>query len=142
VKLPGRRKLGAALALGLLAAALTTSCRGGSTIHLADGTRATDRGEADVSGTASAVVELGEYYFEPTVLRGAPGQRLTLTLSNQGSELHNFRIPGRHVDTDVEAATPVTVTVTFPQSGAVTFECRYHLSQSMRGELAVTPPPR
>ena len=118
---------------------LATACSTGQAIRLADGKSATGRGEADLTGHASAVVELGEYYFKPTILRGRPGQRLTLTLSNQGRELHNFRIRSQHVDADVEAATPVTVTVTFPQSGALTFECRFHLSENMRGELAVTP---
>ena len=135
--------LATALSLALVVA-VATSCGAGRAVRLADGKSATDRGKADVTGRASAVVELGEYYFKPTILLGVPGQRLALTLSNQGRQLHNFRIRSQHVDTDVEAATPVTVTVTFPQSAALTFECRFHLSENMRGELAVassTDPP-
>jgi plastocyanin len=97
-------------------AVLASACAGGgSTIRLADGQRASAHGEADVAGT--------------------PGQRLTVTLSNQGNSLHDFRIAAQHIDAGVEAGTPVTVTVTFPEKGAVTFECRYHLLQNMRGEL-------
>ena len=83
----------------------------------------------------ATVVEMGDFFFKPTVLRGRPGQRLTVTLSNQGNSLHDFSIPAQHIDANVEAGTPVTVTVTFPQKGALTFECRYHLLQNMRGEL-------
>lgn len=119
-------------AVALLAPACTPS---GPTIRLADGQRGSAHGEADVAGVSATVIELGDFFFMPTVLRGRPGQRLTVTLSNQGNSLHDFSIPAQHIDANVEAGTPVTVTVTFPQKGAVTFACRYHLLQNMRGEL-------
>ena len=122
-------------ALALLAPACRPS---GPTIRLADGQRASNRGEADVSGVTATVIEMGDFFFKPTVLRGTPGQRLTVTLSNQGNTLHDFSIPAQHIDANVEAGTPATVTVTFPQKGAVTFVCRYHLLQNMRGELVTT----
>ncbi|MEA2588297.1 MAG: hypothetical protein QOH66_1224 [Actinomycetota bacterium] len=118
--------------MALLAPACAPS---GPTIRLADGQQASTRGEADVAGVSATVIELGDFFFKPTVLRGRPGQRLTVTLSNQGNSLHDFSIPAQHIDANVDAGTPVTVTVTFPQKGAVTFECRYHLLQNMRGEL-------
>ncbi|MEA2534904.1 MAG: hypothetical protein QOJ93_2715 [Actinomycetota bacterium] len=118
--------------MALLAPACAPS---GPTIRLADGQRASTRGEADVAGVSTTVIEMGDFFFKPTMLRGRPGQRLTVTLSNQGNSLHDFSIPAQHIDANVEAGTPVTVTVTFPQRGAVTFECRYHLLQNMRGEL-------
>ena len=120
------------VALALLAPACAGS---GPTIRLADGQRASAHGEADVAGVSTTVVELEDDFFQPTVLQGTPGQRLTITLSNQGNSIHDFRIAGQHIDAGVEAGTPVTVTVTFPEKGAVTFECRYHLLQNMRGEL-------
>jgi plastocyanin len=120
------------LALAVLAPACTG---GGPSIRLADGQRASYHGEADVAGVSSTVIEMGDFFFRPTVLHGTPGQRLTVTLSNQGNELHDFRIAAEHIDAGVEAGTPVTVTVTFPEKGALTFECRYHLLQNMRGEL-------
>jgi plastocyanin len=125
--------------LGLLVATvalLTPACTAsGPTIRLADGKLATARGEADVSGISATVIEMGDFFFKPTVLRGTPGQHVTVTLSNQGNALHDFSIRAQHIDANAEAGTPVTVTVTFPQKGAVTFECRYHLLQNMRGEL-------
>ncbi|HYR63659.1 MAG TPA: cupredoxin domain-containing protein [Actinomycetota bacterium] len=131
------RRLLARLVLPIAAIlTLAPACTGsGPTVRLADGQPAAAHGEADVSGVTTTVIELGDYFFQPTILRGAPGQHLTVTLSNQGNALHDFRIASQHIDANVEAGTPVTVTVTFPQAGAVTFECRYHLLQNMRGEL-------
>ena len=117
-------------------ALLAPGCAGGGpTIRLADGQRASAHGEADIGGVSATVIEMGDFFFKPTVLRGRPGQRLTVTLSNQGNTVHDFSIPAQHIDANVEAGTPVTVTVTFPQKGSVAFECRYHLLQKMRGEL-------
>ena len=120
------------VALAVVAPACTG---GGRSIRLADGQRASAHGEADVAGVSTTVIEMDEFFFRPTVLHGTPGQRLTVTLSNQGNSLHDFRIAAEHIDANVEAGTPVTVTVTFPEKGALTFECRYHLLQNMRGEL-------
>ena len=120
------------MALAVVAPACTG---GGRSIRLADGQRASAHGEADVAGVSTTVVEMEDSFFQPTVLRGTPGQRLTITLSNQGNSVHDFRIAAQHIDANVEAGSPVTVTVTFPEKGAVTFECRYHLLQNMRGEL-------
>ena len=119
----------------LLALPGLPGCGGGPTIALSDGQRATDGGRADVSAATTTVVELVEYAFKPAVLTGRPGQRLTIALSNQGNALHDFRLASQQLDLNVEPAAPVTVTVTFPSSGAVSFECRYHLLQHMRGEL-------
>ena len=119
----------------LLALPGLPGCGGGPTIALSDGQRAADGGRADVSAATTTVVELVEYAFRPAVLTGRPGQRLTITLSNQGNALHDFRLASQQLDLNVEPAAPVTVTVTFPSSGAVSFECRYHLLQHMRGEL-------
>jgi plastocyanin len=128
------RLVWAVLALAMVL--MTSACTGGGpTIRLADGQRASDHGQAEVAGVSSTVIEMGDYFFKPTVLLGTPGQRLTVTLSNQGNALHDFRIAAQHLDVNVDAGTPVTVTVTFPQQGAVTFECRYHLLQNMRGQL-------
>lgn len=127
----------AVVVLGVLAAACGGGGGGGGgggTVRLSDGSLATDRGTATVSG-ATATVEAGEFYFSPTVLSGPAGQEVTLTITNVGQALHNFSLPDQGVDVDIQAGQQATVTVTFPSSGAVTFECKYHLPQNMRGEL-------
>jgi len=98
------------VALAVVAPACTG---GGRSIRLADGQRASAHGEASVAGVSATVVEMEDSYFQPTVLRGTPGQRLTITLSNQGNAVHDFRIAAQHIDANVEAGSPVTVTVTF-----------------------------
>ncbi|HXF72435.1 MAG TPA: cupredoxin domain-containing protein [Actinomycetota bacterium] len=131
-----------ALAVGAVACGGGTS-GGGSTgggggsgemIRLSDGQEAANHGTGRVSGT-TAEVELGDFYFAPTILEGPAGAEVTLTLRNAGQALHNFEIPDQDVDVDVQPGQEATVTVTFPSSGAVTFECKYHVAQGMRGEL-------
>lgn len=122
-------------AVGALLLILAACAGSGPTIRLGDGQRASSHGETNIAGVTSTVIELGDYFFKPTALHGAPGQRLTVTLTNQGDALHDFRFASQHIDVNVDVGTPVTVTVTFPEQGAVTFECRYHLLQNMRGQL-------
>jgi plastocyanin len=107
---------------------------GGGTITIA-GQKANDHGMRDVSGESSVELEQDNFYFEPTVLEGTPGQKLTIELSNEGSALHNFSIPDQSIDQDVQPDAKGEVTVTFPDSGTVVFFCKYHQSQGMVGAL-------
>jgi plastocyanin len=98
------------------------------------GVQANDYGSKNVSGEAE--VELDDFYFEPTVLRGKPGSQVTLELKNEGSTEHNFSIDSQGIDKDVEAGEDAKVTVTFPKSGELSFYCKYHKSRGMAGALA------
>ena len=98
------------------------------------GIRANDHGSKNVSGEAE--VELDDFYFEPTVLRGKPGSQVTLELKNEGSTEHNFTIDSQSIDKDVEAGEDAKVTVTFPKSGEISFYCKYHKGMGMAGALA------
>jgi plastocyanin len=97
------------------------------------GVSANNHGTKSVSGEAE--VELDDYYFEPTVLKGKPGQKVTLELENEGKVEHNFSIASQGVDQDVEAGEDAKVTVTIPKSGALSFFCKYHKSMGMAGAL-------
>jgi plastocyanin len=106
---------------------------------------ANDHGSKSVSGATSVEVvqndEGSDFFFEPTVLMGTPGQRLTIELSNHSHNgtLHNFSLTEQGIDQDVpppSGGPPVTVTVTFPQSGFLEFFCKYHRSRGMAGELS------
>jgi plastocyanin len=131
---------------------LASACGGGSdgggseasaggTITL-EGTPANDHGTRQVGG--SAQVEMGDHYFEPTILVGAPGSELTIELTNNGDLEHNINadIP------QVAAAVPLdqdvrsgggkeTVKVKFPASGQLVFFCKYHEGDGMVGALRV-----
>lgn len=109
-----------------------------------DGQAATNKGTQDLTGKATFDLNLdndgGHFYFEPTVLKGTPGQKVTLTLSNIGNTKHNFTLAAQQINTDVNTpGTSATVTVTFPQSGSLPFHCEYHQSLGMSGELTVSP---
>jgi plastocyanin len=128
-------------AVVLVIALAATACRkengteeGGETITIA-GQKANDHGMKDVSGESSVELEQDNFYFEPTVLEGTPGQKLTIELSNEGSALHNFSIPDQSIDQDVQPDAKGEVTVTFPDSGTLVFFCKYHQSQGMVGAL-------
>jgi plastocyanin len=91
----------------------------------------------DVSGMTSVDVVMRDDVFAPSVLRGAPGQAITIDLDNAGAREHNFSLEDQDVDTDVEPGGKATVTVTFPRSGTLEFVCEYHESQGMTGSLEV-----
>jgi plastocyanin len=100
---------------------------------------AVSHGSTDEKALTDADLELGDFYFGPTVLTGKPGEALTLHLSNTGAAVHNFSLQAQGIDQDVQAGQKdVAVKVTFPGSGAVVFICKYHAAQNMQGELTTT----
>lgn len=100
------------------------------------GVSANDHGTKQVSGTTE--VELDDYYFDPTVLEGKPGTKVTVELKNDGKVEHNFSIDAQGITKDLEAGAKATVMVTIPQSGELSFYCRYHKSRGMAGALEAT----
>ncbi len=97
------------------------------------GVSANDHGSKQVTGKSE--VELDDFYFDPTVLKGKPGAQVTLELKSEGQTEHNFSIDAQQIDQDLEAGKSATVTVTIPQSGEISFYCKYHKSMGMAGAL-------
>ena len=101
-------------AIGLFLALGAAGCGGGSsssesTSGAAKGGKAkiagqtvNDHGTKTVSGDETEM-ELDDYYFEPTLLRGKPGANVKLELKNEGSAEHNLTIASQGIDKDVEA---------------------------------------
>jgi len=112
----------------------TESSGGGGKTTVA-GVPANNHGTKSVSSEAE--VELDDYYFKPTVLKGKPGSSVTLELKNEGSVEHNFTIDSQGIDKDLQAGKDAEVTVTIPQSGEISFYCKYHKAMGMAGALAV-----
>jgi plastocyanin len=112
----------------------TTPKAGDDTITIA-GEKAVNKGDEDVAGAGRVEMELDDFYFEPTLLRGEPGQRITIAMRNQGKILHNLALRDQDVDKDVEPGATATVELRFPQSGQLVFVCKYHTGQNMRGGL-------
>jgi plastocyanin len=128
-----------AIAVGIVSMVLVVSCGGndeesseGGTTTIGD-VAANDHGTKDVSGESKVEVELDDDYFEPTVLEGKPGERVTLELKNEGGSEHNLTIDEFQIDQDVEPGDEAEVEVTFPDSGTLTFFCKYHRGQGMAG---------
>ena len=102
------------------------------------GQEATDHGSEDVAGASEAEVEVDNFYFAPTVLEGEAGQTLTISLHNEGSAPHTFTIEDQGIDEELQPGDEgVTVDVTFPESGAVAYICRFHVGGGMAGGLSV-----
>jgi plastocyanin len=99
------------------------------------GLSANDHGTKDVSGMSSVDINADNYYFEPSVLHGSAGQKLTLIITNESATGHNFTVKSQNVDSDIDGNKKVTVHVTLPASGVVSFYCEYHKSLGMAGGL-------
>lgn len=112
----------------------------GGTETTIGGLQAQFHGAKDVSGATGQVeVEMDDNYFEPTILEGTPGQKVTIKLTNKGQAAHTFTTPDRIVDQEVQPGGKVEVDITFPTSGEMTFVCTFHESSSMVGGLEVSP---
>jgi hypothetical protein len=107
-------------------------------------------GTLNVSGMTSAEIEvfiregykIGGWAFSSTILEGTPGQQLDLTVRNPtGKDIyelqHNYTLEEQGISVDIEPGEEATVTVTFPESGSLTFFCRRHVDEGQAGALVV-----
>jgi plastocyanin len=102
------------------------------------GVQANDHGTKTASSSGKTEVELDDFYFEPTVLQGKPGEQVELELKNESKVEHTFTIDSQGIDQDLQPGDEAEVTVTIPKSGAVSFYCKFHKSSGMAGALAVS----
>jgi len=100
------------------------------------GSQVQSHGTKDVSGASGKVeVELDDNYFEPTILKGKPGQMVELELKNEGTATHTFTLAEQSVDAEVQPGDETEVDVKFPASGELKFVCRFHGAEGMIGAL-------
>jgi plastocyanin len=101
-----------------------------------------DHGNADLSGNGASTqlqMEADDFYFGPTFVRAAPGQRVNVELENEGEANHTFTSPSLGVDQEVKAGAKAEVEVTLPATGdAVPFFCRFHVGQGMQGAFSLS----
>ena len=129
-----------ALALLFVAFAFAAAGCGGSDNGSSESAQTTaaegsDHGTKDVSGQDEAELELDDNYFDPTVLKGTPGQKIRLELKNEGGAEHNFSLDEQGIDQDIDIGEDGEVDVTFPDSGQLEFYCSYHRQLGMTGKL-------
>ena len=101
------------------------------------GLKANNHGTKSVETSGKTEVELDDFYLEPTVLQGKPGQQVDLELKNEGNVEHSFTVDSQGIDKELEPGDEGEVTVKIPQSGAISFYCKYHKSSGMAGALAM-----
>jgi plastocyanin len=106
----------------------------GGTVQLGS-TTLNDHGTKDISSDSSVDLEADNFYFEPTFLKGKPGQTVTVKVENESNALHNLSVKSLNIDKDLAAGSDTEVQITFPQSGVLLFFCKYHAGQGMNGEL-------
>lgn len=97
-------------------------------------------GEATNEYTITAV----EHDFDPRMISATPGQKIEITLVNEGEAEHNieFELPGgeEEFDKNVAPGESSTMTITAPdEAGNYTFYCPVddHRDQGMEGTLVV-----
>lgn len=92
-----------------------------------------NHGSKNVAGMSSIEVEADNFYFEPSVLIGTPGQHLAVNLKNSASIPHNFTLQAQNINKDLDPNSKASVQVTFPTSGVLSFWCEYHKNSGMAG---------
>jgi uncharacterized cupredoxin-like copper-binding protein len=104
------------------------------------GLTANYHGTKNVSGDRTARVELEDFYFTPTVLRGRPGQRMTLIVENESQTPHTFTTSDKQLDVQLQPGGIARLAIRFPKSGNMSFFSTGHERQGMAGGLTVSGP--
>jgi plastocyanin len=103
--------------------------------------KVTNKGTKNISAAGASTkveIEADDFYFNPTFVKVAPGQKITIELKNEGSATHTFTSPTLDVDKELAPGTTATVEVTAPASGDAAFFCRFHHGSGMQGALFTT----
>ena len=114
----------------LLLVLIASACGGGS-----GSSPESSSSKSSESASGKIEVEMDDYYFEPKVIKGEPGDTVTLELKNEGSAEHNFELESQGIDQDVQPGEEAEVDITIPDSGSVEFYCKFHESQGMEGKI-------
>lgn len=113
------------IAVALFATVLSVGCGGGG------------------GGGNSFTVKGTDYKFDPADITVQSGQKVTVTLQNNGSVAHNWTVldlDGKDVGTgDVEPRQKKSVEFTATKAGTYTIECTVpgHADAGMKGTLTV-----
>jgi plastocyanin len=100
-----------------------------------------NKGTKDISGAGASTkveVEADDFYFNPTFIKAAAGQTVTVELKNEGSATHTFTSTALNVDKELQPGSSAEVQVTVPKSGDAEFFCRFHKSSGMQGAIFVS----
>ena len=95
---------------------------------------------AEVGPNGRVTIDLASDHFRPTVLRGAPGQQVALTLRNTGETSHHFATADQQLIVEVQPGLTAEGRITLPRSGNLSFFCLNHREDGMAGGFNVSGP--
>jgi plastocyanin len=126
--------------IGVAPAGATTSRKASKPVQI-DG-KVNVKGTKDIGSKkfASVEIEADDYYFEPTFLKVQPGEKVRITVKNEGDETHTFTSDGLNIDQQVTAGKAARFTLTVPSDGtAFEFHCNFHGDMGMKGAVYTKP---
>jgi plastocyanin len=140
------RRLALLLAGSLALAAVATGCQTDFTDKparppVALSGRVNNEGTRDVTASPNLELELRDFAFKPTFVKALPGQRVSIELDNTSGDEHTFTVSGTtpRIDVVVAPHERAHVDVLAPNTGVLTFACRFHEAQGMQGAIYVDP---
>lgn len=86
-------------------------------------------------GTTENVTAI-DFAFQPTQLSVPAGATVTVDFTNNGKTEHSFTLDNGDGEVEADAGGSKSFTFTAPQSGTITFHCKYHPTQ-MKGTVTV-----
>jgi plastocyanin len=110
-------------------------------VVLAGCSSSSDNKKTSSGGSTGSTIQLTakDFSFSPATISAKAGQKVTVTLKNDGSTEHNFSVTSLNVDKDAEKGESASVSFTPSASGTIEFFCKYHkASNNMVGSLQVT----
>jgi plastocyanin len=118
----------------------TNSASGGGGAYGYGGGSSAKKKSTAAAGTSarsgSITIAMHDNFFGTKVITGKPGSTVKVTLKNEGSNQHNFKIDGQKAaDADVAPGATGTATVKIPTSGSLQFYCEYHKGLGMVGTV-------
>jgi plastocyanin len=95
-------------------------------------------GSSGSSGSGGTTVHLTavDFAFQPTQLTVPAGATVTVDFTNNGKTEHSFTLDNGGTSVDADGGGSATATFTAPQSGTLSFHCKYHPTQ-MKGTITV-----
>ena len=95
-------------------------------------------GSSSNTGGGGTSVDLTamDFSFSPTQLSVPAGASVTVNLKNTGQTEHSFTLDNGGTSVDVDKGGTATANFTAPQSGTLSFHCKYHPTQ-MKGTITI-----
>jgi hypothetical protein len=97
-------------------------------------------GTADAAASGPVDIDMHDGYFEPTVIRGKPGQQLVLSVHNRAKAAGSFSTADWQVDMEVQPGSVSEAKFKLPPSGNVLFFSRNDKQRGMAGAFTVSGP--